>query len=78
MKFPLDFLPMALCGLATIVAVAVVLVASDLLRRFVLFLIARLDSRRSPPSQHGDGSSGPAAEPGSVPDTVSRSETLPG
>lgn len=78
MKFPLDFLPMALCGLATIVAVAVVLVASDLLRRLVLLLIARIDSRRTPPSGRSGGSSGPGHESRSVQDAVSPSETLPG
>jgi len=46
MKVPLDLIPMALCGLATIVSVAVILVASDLLRRLVLFAIARIDPER--------------------------------
>ncbi len=42
MRAPLDLLPFALLALATIVGVAIVLVLSDLLRRFVLFLIATL------------------------------------
>ncbi len=75
MRFPLAFLPMALCGLATIVAVAIIVVASDLLRRFVLHLIARFEHRRA----------GTVARTSAVPsageperEPVSRSETLPG
>ncbi len=75
MRFPLDFLPMALCGLATIVAVAIVVVASDLLRRFVLYLIARFEQRRA--GRVARASAAPSVdEPPAEP--VSRSETLPG
>ncbi len=40
MRAPPELLPLALCGLATIVGVAIVVVLGDLLRRFVLYLIA--------------------------------------
>ncbi len=75
MRFPLDFLPMALCGLATIVAVAIVVVASDLLRRFVLHLIARFEHLRASRTARTTARPSPGGAP---PEPVSRSETLPG
>lgn len=75
MRFPLDLLPMALCGLATIVAVAIILVVGDLLRRFVLNVIGRVERARArPPPPTGDAS----PRDGKVPKAVSPSETLPG
>ena len=72
MKLPLDLLPMALCGLATIVAVAVILVVSDLLRRVVLLVIARFERSRVPATP-------PRVEPAAdaTPNTA-RNETIPG
>jgi hypothetical protein len=82
MKIPLDLLPMALCGLATLVAVAVILVASDLLRRLVLRSIAAVErTRRAAPAAgdgHAAGDSQPPGEDRGVEETVSRSETLTG
>jgi hypothetical protein len=93
MMVPLDLLPMALCGLATIVAVAVILVTSDLLRRLVLWAIASFEQmRRTPPAPTERRSRTPVPRAGravedarpragasnGVEETVSRSETLPG
>ena len=61
MRAPLALVPFALLALATIVGVAIVLVLSDMLRRLVLFAIARLlPSESTSPEPGAPRAGGPA------------------